>query len=67
MENDYDSPSTSRDSAATNGIDRRGSLSNNRQSPTGENFFGVYLFSKKLVKSEFSKINKKLAFLGKNI
>ena len=36
MDNDYDSvPSTSRDSAATNGIDRRGSLQNNRQSPTG--------------------------------
>ena len=37
MDNDYDSvPSTSRDSAATNGIDRRGSLQNNRQSPTGK-------------------------------
>ena len=45
MENDYDSPSTSRDSAATNGIDRRGSLSNNRQSPTGENFL-IYIFQK---------------------
>ena len=66
MENDYDSPSTSRDSATTNGIDRRGSLSNNRQSPTGENFFGIY-FPKKLVKSEVFKINNKLAFLGKNI
>ena len=66
MENDYDSPSTSRDSATTNGIDRRGSLSNNRQSPTGENVFDIY-FPKKLVKSEVFKINNKLAFLGKNI
>ena len=61
MENDYDSPSTSRDSAATNGIDRRGSLSNNRQSPTGENFFGVY-FQKNSSNQNSPKLIKSLLF-----